>query len=210
METDELVKIRLFKGIAPDEFETFLSTTPSSSRNYQKGDFIALQGDICRSLYILCKGTVRTRMESEEGRQITIDTLKAPELLAPAFIFATQNRFPVNIETMTDCEVLIISKEHLLILMQKTPVVMNNFLNIISDRGLFLSKKLNEFALQSLKSRLLNYLQKHGNINNQQEVAYILGVARPSLSRALSELAHEGLISFNNKEILIVTNSQKK
>ena len=68
---------------------------------------------------------------------------------------------------------------------------MRNFLQLVSDRTLFLSKKLNAFALQSLKSRILNYLRMHGTILNQQEVAQILGVARPSLARALSELASE-------------------
>ena len=71
---------------------------------------------------------------------------------------------------------------------------MQNFLRIISDRSIFLSKKVNSFALQNLKERLLNYLHIHGDIKNQQEVANILGVARPSLARALSELANEELL----------------
>ena len=82
-------------------------------------------------------------------------------------------------------------------------VIMKNFIEMISDRSLFLSKKLNEFALQSLKSRLLNYLKINGRIDNQQEVAFILGVARPSLARALSELIAEKKVSMNGKEAII-------
>ncbi len=80
---------------------------------------------------------------------------------------------------------------------------MRKFLQLVSDRTLFLSKKLNAFALQSLKSRILNYLRMHGTILNQREVAQILGVARPSLARALSELASEGCIRIEEKEMRI-------
>ena len=80
---------------------------------------------------------------------------------------------------------------------------MKNFIGMISDRSLFLSKKLNEFALQSLKSRLLNYLKINKRIDNQQEVAFILGVARPSLARALSELVAEKKVSMHGKEAII-------
>ena len=87
---------------------------------------------------------------------------------------------------------------------------MRNFLQLVSDRTLFLSKKLNAFALQSLKSRILNYLRMHGTILNQQEVAQILGVARPSLERALSELASEGCIRIEKKEMRINEISAQK
>ena len=169
-----------------------------------------MQGDIYRSLYILCNGTVRTQMVSAEGKQLTIETLYAPKLLAPAFIFASENRFPVNIETLETSEVLILNKDAFLEFMHQYPIIMQNFLKLISDRSLFLSKKLNEFALQSLKSRLLNYVKMHGGIGSQQEVAHILGVARPSLARAISELSNEGCIQIEGKEMFIDEENSKK
>ena len=86
----------------------------------------------------------------------------------------------------------------------------HDFLKLISDRSLFLSKKLNEFALQSLKSRLLNYIKMHGTLTSQQEVAHILAVARPSLARALSELTNEGCIWIEGKEMRIDEENAKK
>ena len=171
-------------------------------RQYKPADFIAMQGEAYRSLFILCNGSVRT-MVSAEGKQLTIETLKAPQLLAPAFVFASENRFPVNIEAKEKCEILVINKNIFLEFLHQHPAVMRNFLQLVSDRTLFLSKKLNAFALQSLKSRILNYLRMHGTILNQQEVAQILGVARPSLARALSELASEGCIRMEEKEMRI-------
>ena len=50
----------------------------------------------------------------------------------------------------------------------------------------------------------------HGSILNQQEVAQILGVARPSLARALSELSTEGCILMEGKDIRIDDESAQK
>ena len=200
MEPHVLLQMPLFQGITEEALLRFILLHQHTLKSYKPGDFIALQGDIYRSLYILCNGTVRTQMVSAEGKQLTIETLRAPKLLAPAFIFASENRFPV----------LILNKDAFLEFMHQHPIVMQNFLKLISDRSLFLSKKLNEFALQSLKSRLLNYIKMHGTLTSQQEVAHILAVARPSLARALSELTNEGCIWIEGKEMRIDEENAKK
>lgn len=139
-------------------------------------------------------GSVRAGMINDEGKELTVEEIGAPNLLASAFIFATENRFPVNVEAIGPCEVFVIGKERFLEFMRLHPLMMQNFLKDISDRSVFLSRKLNEFALLNLKTRLLKYLETHSVIHNQQEVAQKLGVTRPSLARALSELVNEGKI----------------
>ena len=203
MHTEVLNRMSLFEGCDPEALSQLLREAPNSLRTYKEGEFIARQGDVCRSLFILMKGNVRTQMENAEGKQLTIDRIKAPDILAPAFIYASENRFPVNVEATELCEVLVMDRKRFENFMHAQPAVMRNFIAIISDRSLFLSRKLNEFALQSLKSRLLNYLKINGRIDNQQEVAFILGVARPSLARALSELIAEKKVSMNGKEAII-------
>lgn len=195
----------LFEGCEKEALHQLLREAPNSLRTYKEGEYIARQGDACRSLFILMKGNVKTQMENAEGKQLTIDWIKAPDILAPAFIYASENRFPVNVEATELCEVLVMDRARFEAFMHAQPAVMRNFIAIISDRSLFLSRKLNEFALQSLKSRLLNYLQMHGGIHNQQEVAFILGVARPSLARALSELIAEGKITMTGKQVVLNT-----
>ena len=191
MEIHTLLKMPPFQGITEEELLSLILSPEHARRQYKPADFIAMQ-------------------VSAEGKQLTIETLKAPQLLAPAFVFASENRFPVNIEAKEKCEILIINKNVFLEFLHRHPTVMRNFLQLVSDRALFLSKKLNAFALQSLKSRILNYLRMHGTILNQQEVAQILGVARPSLARALSELASEGCIRIEEKEMRINEISAQK
>lgn len=190
----ELLKISLFKGMNETDVVEFLYGTPNHLKRYKTGDSVVRQGDLCRGVYILVSGRVRCSMSGDNGKEITVDEMTAPCILASAFIFATENYFPVNVEALAPCELHIIGKTRFLEFMQKYPVMLENFLRDISDRGVFLSKKVNEFALQDLKTRILAYLEKNKDIHNQREVAQRLGVTRPSLARALSELIAESKI----------------
>ena len=203
MDIKILMGTPVFLHLSEEKIRSFMDNTPHTLRSYAVHDFVALQGDPCRSVYLLYSGEVRTTMSGPDGKQVTIEDLKSPILLAPAFVFSTIGRFPVNVVAMTPCEVLLINKEHFVELMRHEPIVMQNFLRIISDRSYKLSRKINSFALHGLKSRVALYLCDNGGISNQQEVSERLGVARPSLSRVLAELAEEGCITFEKRKVLI-------
>lgn len=86
----------------------------------------------------------------------------------------------------------MVNKDSFFSFMQQEASLLHNFLTIVSDRSLFISKKLNEFALQDLCARLRTYLTRHHKIQNLQEVSQKLGVARPSLSRAIASMVAKG------------------
>lgn len=182
----------LFKDVGRESIENLLTDSPNRMTEYKKGEIIALQGSPCRSIYILCEGKVTAKMAGSEGKELSIDHIEAPEVLAPAFVFSSENKFPVTVEAEEKTTVCIINKDSYLRFMQQNPMALQNFLRIISDRCLFLSKKLNEFALQSLKDRVINLLKRVGKIESVQDAATMLGVARPSLSRIIGEMIEEG------------------
>lgn len=143
---------------------------------------------------LLCQGSLSARMTNSEGKEVTIEILHAPEILAPAFLYASENKFPVTLQAEEDIKIWSLSKDEFLRMMETDTRVLRNFLRNISDRSLFLSRKLNEFALQSLSTRIIGYLKRNEVINNVQDVAFIMGVARPSLSRTLSSMVDQGLL----------------
>lgn len=190
----EIYEFPLFSSGNRDVMNEYLKEIPSRISSYRKGDIVALQGSLCKSLMLLCQGSLSARMTSAEGREIVIETLEAPEILAPAFIYGSDNRFPVTLISEDESMVWSLSKDEFLKLMEKDRGVLGYFLKNISDRSVFLSKKLNEFALQSLSTRIVSYLKCNGKISNIQELAFIMGVARPSLSRSLSSMVESGVL----------------
>ena len=160
----DIYSLPLFSGGNKELIDNILQENPARHRLYAKGDIIALQGYVCKQLYLLCSGSAYARMVSEEGREFTLDTLSAPEVLA------------------------------MLRILKADQTVMQNYLRVISDHSMFLSNRLVEFALQTLSSRIVSYIENNGPISNLQETAFILGVARPSLSRAVSQLVSQGTL----------------
>ena len=163
----DIYSLPLFSGGNKELIDNILQENPARHRLYAKGDIIALQGYVCKQLYLLCSGSAYARMVSEEGREFTLDTLSAPEVLASSFMLR---------------------------ILKADQTVMQNYLRVISDHSMFLSNRLVEFALQTLSSRIVSYIENNGPISNLQETAFILGVARPSLSRAVSQLVSQGTL----------------
>ena len=190
----DLYSLPLFRGGNRTVIDKILREHPVKYVRYAKGDIMAMQGYACRSLFLLCSGSAYARMVSEEGRELTLDTLNAPEVLASSFLFSSKGVFPVTILAASACEVQLVGRECLRQLIHADSVVMSNFIEIVSDHSIFLSNRLAEFALQTLSSRIVGYIKQYGSLTNLQETAFIMGVAHPSLSRAVSQLVGQGVL----------------
>jgi CRP-like cAMP-binding protein len=190
---EELKKIKLFAGCSDEALERLLNQ-PCRRQEYPAGRRMLNAGDPCRALLVLVKGQAESRMSGEEGRELLVDHLKAPMLLAPAFLFATPNIIPVEVNAVTDCVVWHINREAFFEFLQQEPTVLKVFLEVLSNRGHFLSKKMRTFAVNSLRNRILEYLEANGSITSVADVAQQLGATRPSLSRVLSDMLDEGVI----------------
>ena len=200
---NDIYEMPLFKGGNKDVIEKIMHDFPSRYVHYKKGDIIAMQGNACRSLYILCKGSVYAKMISEEGKEFTLDTLSAPDVLASSFIFSSEGIFPITILANSNCSLWIVNRESILKIIEADSLVLRNYLTVISDHSMFLSKRLNEFALQTRSSRIISYIEQNGIIQNLQEAAFILGVARPSLSRAMLQLVNQGILKKENRGYIL-------
>ena len=195
---EELKQIKLFAGCSDEALERLLSQ-PCRRQEYPAGRRMLNPGDPCRALMVLVEGQAEARMTGEEGREVLVDHLKAPMLLAPAFLFATPNIVPVEVNAVTDCAVWHINREAFFEFMQHEPNVLRAFLEILSERGRFLSKKMRTFAVNSLRNRVVEYIEANGCITSVVAAAQELGVTRPSLSRVLSEMLDEGVVIKNGK-----------
>ena len=190
----DIYDFSLFANAERNDIDRFLQNTPSKIKVYEKGDIVALQNSPCKSLMLLCEGSLSARMSNIEGKEIIIENLHAPEILAPAFLYGSENKFPVTLRAEENVRIWLLSRDAFLNLMETSPIVLSNFIQNISDRSIFLSKKLNEFALQNLSTRIISYLKNKGEISNIQEVAFIMGVARPSLSRTIQAMVEQKLL----------------
>ena len=191
----------LFAECSESDIEELLKS-PYKRKCYHAGDLVLRGGTPCLSLILLTSGSAESRMAGADGREVVIKRMSAPHILAPAFLFGTEGNIPVDVTMLTEGTVWLINREGFLAFMTSHPKVLRRFLRLLSDRSQFLSSKVRSFAVQSLRSRVLDYLDEHGSIGAVGSTAEVLGVLRPSLSRVLADLQAEGLI-IRTKEGLV-------
>ncbi len=193
----------------------FLDNLKCTIKTYPKNILIIRQGDICDALYMLTLGSVKTEMITENGNILGIEIIKAPRPLAPAFVFSDNNRFPVNVTSLEEVEIMKIPKAEIMRLMMTNPDFMSSFMTHNANRTQFLTNRLHLLSIKTIKGKLAHFLLENSPgeeisfvINrNQTELADFFGVARPSLARSLAELVQEGLIQINKKEYIILNSN---
>ncbi len=195
-----------------DGGDSFPPDMKYSIKHHGKNEVIFRQGDICDALNILMKGSVKTEMITENGNLLGIEIINAPRPLAPAFLFSGNNRFPVDVTTLEDVEILRIPKNEIVRLMTSQPDFMQQFLTHNANRTQFLTNRLQLLSIKTIKGKIAHFLLEQADeqgdkfkINrNQTELADFFGVARPSLARSLSEMIDDKIIEINKKEYKIL------
>jgi CRP-like cAMP-binding protein len=201
-----------FKGLSTSDIKTILSVLPHRIKKYQSGILISQSGEPVNSLMIVISGAVKGEMIDFAGKIIKIEDIPAPGALASAFMFGARNRFPVNVITISDTELLVIDKSDFLKLLMNNDKILVNFLDMISNRSQFLSEKIKFLNFKTIKGKLAQYILKLTDDQKneikldrtQNDLADYFGVARPSIARVLKEMEEEGFIKVNGKKILII------
>ncbi len=201
----------LFRGLSIDEIRSALSSIHTRTKNYKSGSMIFNSGDNVNSLSIVIEGFVKGEMTDYAGRVIRIEDIGVPGVIAPAFMFGINHRFPVNVIAGQDTKLLIIDKTDFLKLLNQNVNILVNFLDMISNRSQFLSDKIKFLNFKTIKGKLAQYiLELAGDKNDvrldrtQSDLADYFGVARPSVARALGDLEEMELIETSGKNIKIL------
>ena len=212
MDYSILLHSPLFNRLSSDDINKVFEKVPHRIRKFKAGSMIAQSGEPVTSLMLVLSGTVKGEMVDIAGRVIKIEEIPATGALASAFMFGNRNRFPVNVITVSETELLIIEKPYFFSLLKENDTILVNFLDMISNRSQFLSEKIKFLNFKTIKGKLAQFiLQRTGEDRTsfvlemtQNDLADFFGVARPSVARALGEMEDEGLIEARGKNIRVL------
>ncbi len=202
----------VFKGIPEHEVEKLLTHIHFQVKKFKKDEIVAIAGETVQNLYILLSGSVKGEMIDYSGKTIKIEDVEAPKPLATAFLFGKDNKFPVTVTAHVDVKILAIPVSEFLKILQLNTQVLKNYLNSISTRTQFLSRKLHFLSFKTIREKVAHFLltqagdQYHSVElkNTQQQLADLFGVTRPSLARVFSEMQQQGLIKIERKTVTLL------
>lgn len=208
----------LFKGLTDAEILALLADR-FVLKTYRPGELVALQSSLYEQLLIVNKGFVRGEMTDSNGRSSLIEEIHAPRIIAPAFLYATENRLPVELIAAVSTEIVCIGRSPFTSMMQQDARVLTNYLQLMADRSRFLSEKLRMQRFGTIKDKLARYLLELSQRLNgdefviphtQQQLADLFGVTRPALARAVGQLEAEGLLRTKGKHFSILDRNRLK
>jgi CRP/FNR family transcriptional regulator, dissimilatory nitrate respiration regulator len=209
----------LFQGISPDEVDHLLSGRFNQS-HYNSGEVVAFQASRYESLLLVAQGRLRGEMTDEWGRATLIEEIAAPRVVAPAFLYASQNALPVTLIAMEPTVIVSIRKRDFTEMMQQEARLLTNFLQSMSDRSRFLSDRLYQQRFGTIRSKLVGYLREISKQQNgashfvipdtQQQLADRFGVTRPALARGIAQLEADGIIRYERNHFELLDNVRLK
>lgn len=177
-------------------------------REYQRGEVLFWEDDLCDGLYIMQQGSAKIFRVSPQGRHYIVRILQELDTFSEVPAFDGKNN-PVNVSALERCTVWVIEVEPLRKLVMTQPhfaqKVLDNFGRMI--RGMV--NRVSEMAFYQVTHRLARLLPEITGEKNvpywtQEQLAARLGTVREVVSRSLKELERSGAIKVEGRKIMIV------
>lgn len=207
-------KNKLFNGIAGPDLERLLTCSKSRFRTYPQGTVVYQQENQPKKLFVMLKGRAAVIKILFSGKKNILYEVADDSVFGENSFFHQGEHNVCGVEALTDLEVLEIPWDFFSCFCDEGCKLhrrlIQNMLEILSQKEWQATKKLSIVSSTSLKTRLIRWLLMEANEEgivrltmNREELADFLGVARPSLSRTLAQLKEEDVIELLKKEIRI-------
>ncbi len=209
---ENLHRLPLFSGLDESELRLLLPDV----REYKVGphEMLFQKGDMLRGIHMMVKGQAKLFLPSAQGTEKVIAMVNGGNAFGEAVVFLDKP-VPVSAQATQNSELLIVSKDALLALVDRNPVFARKMLASISMRLHELMSDMETCTLMSSVQRVVCFLshQTPEKTSVQYEVtldtskqtlASRLNLAPETFSRALSHLVTAGLIEVKGRTIRIL------
>jgi CRP/FNR family cyclic AMP-dependent transcriptional regulator len=184
--------------------------------HYKKKELIECKHRPLNEVYLITKGKVKQYYVSKDGIERTILILTEGDMFGEITVY--QGDFDMVItEALEETEVNRISKESFFRILDRDIELYNALLQMVTTKFRILMAQIYDNTFFSTKDRLINLLtrlsrqygikKEHGikiDIKlTHQEIAYMIGTTRSTVTKALKKFASEGMICQKNKHIFL-------
>ncbi len=209
----ELSQTSIFKGVDIIDLKTILSKYSPIIKRFNKNEVIHIQDSEFNRLIIVLEGSLKARMDSEDGKTIGMEEFQKYQCVAAPILFSPKRILPVTLFALEDSKVFILDRDTLLDCSMKNRQILENILSSMSNRVSYLAKKIKFLQLTTIKQKiafmLLQSAKSSGSNSfllsaTKEEIAKEMGVTRPSLNREIKKLVKDGIISQDKNRITII------
>lgn len=179
--------------------------------NYKNSDIVFNETDICEKVGYIIKGKIKISTFTESEGEITFNFLDKDEVFGDLLVFSSFPNYPGIAECLENTTISYISKKKLMEIFHDDNIFLTSFLTLITNKGVVLKQKNKLFAHKNIEERLtyyLNHMAKKVDRNkvyfkSVTDIAHILSIPRPSLSRVLHKMESEDKLIIEKHYITI-------
>jgi len=175
-------------------------------RHFSKNSIVFYEGDCSDYLHILLEGQVRLYKTSPKNSTIQIHRLVAPAVIGE-YACLDQVPFPASCEFISEKGIIGLLHFDEVMKYMKEPDFSLALLKSMTNKVMLLSSLVHKETILSSEAKvadlILNDTETFTYIKNN-EIASILNITPETLSRILSRLKKEGIISFDKHVLKII------
>lgn len=204
----------IFDGLSQENLEIILDQ--AFRRVYEPGEIIFLQGDTGDKTFLIKAGKVKLSKVTEQGNEIVLDICKEGDIIGEQTLI-DNFIYPVNAVCIEKSLICGFDKNSFEKIILSYPTVGLQVIKNLGKRIEWLSGRIEDMGLQNVEDRLYNLLtkiaEKYGNRENDkivlkialthEELGFLLGVHRVTVSRAIKKLKRSGKIFLKDGNIVL-------
>ncbi len=215
-----LKKVTIFENIDESQFDSLLGCLGGKTQEYNKNEVIFMAESRLTSVGIILSGSAQIVKEDIMGNRTIMSELSEGDMFGEAFACANIGQIPVTVLTTTGCKVLFIQFNRIVTTCSSAcsfhTTLIKNMLQLIAQKNILLNNRMDILSQRTTREKLIAYLtmqmKKHGKNKfkipfSRDELADFLCVNRSALSRELSNMRNENLLTFNKNEFDINKNA---
>lgn len=208
-----LTKCILFKNLDETQIAFLIRAVEYQLETYAKSETLAIEGDPCDRIGVVVTGKIELQNICPSGKVMTLTQLECGMVFGEAILFSGKHTYPITITAAAKSEVLFFRKKDVVHMLSHHPMVLENYMSLLSNRLFMLNSKLKTLSLETLRQKLADFILKEYKLQkkltldikmNRKEMSEHLSVQRPSLSRELIHMQEEGYVEFGKHTITIL------
>ncbi|MBV8253328.1 MAG: Crp/Fnr family transcriptional regulator [Chitinophaga sp.] len=160
-------------------------------KRVRKRTYLLQEGEICNFEAYILKGCIRTYYLSDDGTEVIPSFSIEDTWVSDACSFTAQTPSNLFIESLEDCELLVIDYESKVALYEKIPQFETLFSMLIQQSYFALQKRFYSLVSQTAEQRYLAFVEKYPQVVQrvpQKQIARYLGVSPQFLSKVRSAI----------------------
>jgi len=185
-------------------------------KTFRKKEKVYLPGEPGQSIYLIKKGVVKISKVTPDGRELTLAFLKPGEIFGELEAMGETTR-DTQAEAHSDLLICILRRENLMQMMEMKPKLGIQLSKLIGFRRKVIENRLENLIFRTIPQRLASLLlelgrefgEPSGNTTKitlpltHQDLANLIGSARPTLTDAFNDFKAKGIVDVSGKAIMV-------